>query len=94
MPEGSYRATVTIERDSWTRARWFARRIERAHVDIHDPIPTPGKGENSWDCGDDALHSSTFPCGTVPAAVGKIVGDVLAKRGHSTWTWPRKKEVA
>lgn len=55
MPEGDYRGVVTIQH--WTRGhrRWFKRHTTEAWLDIPKGIPHAGKGENSWDCGDDGL---------------------------------------
>lgn len=59
MPEGGYAATVKIFESVWSRPRWpFAwRRMVRSEITPDVPIPFPGKGENSWDCGEDATHS-------------------------------------
>lgn len=44
------------------------------------PIPVPGKGENSWDCDDDAIHSSHGPHSTVHQAVAALVASVYRDR--------------
>jgi hypothetical protein len=80
MPEKSYLATVKFEECTWKRARWFPKRIVRATVDIPEGVPVPGKGENSWDCGEDAIYSSTFPAGTIAEAVGKVVQSAMRDR--------------
>jgi DNA (cytosine-5)-methyltransferase 1 len=55
MPEGKYPAVAKVERCTWKRPRWFGRTEIRAWLDIPKGIPHAGKGENSWDCGDDGL---------------------------------------
>lgn len=55
MPEGDYKATGTLEICTWKRPRWFARVRTYIDVKIPDGIPHEGKGENSWDCGEDGL---------------------------------------
>lgn len=55
MPEGSYAAVAKIERQTWKRPRWFASVRTSAWLEIPKGIPHAGKGENSWDCGDDGL---------------------------------------
>jgi len=81
MPEKSYKGRVHIQANEWKRPRWpWPKTVLRAHVDMEEPIPFPGKGENSWDCGDDALHGSCFPCRTVEEAIGNVVGTVLRNR--------------
>jgi len=93
LPEASYKAKVAMKSDSWTRPRWFPKVITRAHVDMIDPIPIPGKGENSYDCGQDAIYGSTFMADTTEEAVGKIVGDVLrTRKRHGGRNWvPEEK---
>ena len=89
MPERSYAGTVTLTEDTWRRPRWpFPTRVRRAKVEMKEPIPFPGKGENSWDQGDDALHGLTFPAATVPEAISGVVASVLRSRekyGHLGW---------
>lgn len=44
-------------------------------------IPFPGKGENSWDCGDDAYYG--FGGATIESAVADIIADTLKRRGNN-----------
>jgi len=84
MPERAYKASVKMCADSWKRPRWpwwpLTRTILRAHVDDMEPIPFPGKGENSWDCGPDALRGITCAAQSPEAAVGEIVASVFRDR--------------
>lgn len=80
MPEGSYAGVCTLTEDTWKRPRWFARRVARAKVDMRDPIPIPGKGENSWDCGEDAVHGLTTPARSVAEGIAAVVGSALRTR--------------
>ena len=52
-----YRGTAHYERRVWKRPRWFAKQRDSTWIDMDtkDGLPHAGKGENSWDCGDDAL---------------------------------------
>lgn len=86
MPEGSYRATATPETRVWRR-RWYwpLRRRESVYLHIQGGIPFSGKGESSWDCGDDGL------CGisgeTLERAIGNAVASALESRrrhGHDS----------
>lgn len=90
LPEGSYPATIKIERAIWKRPRWpWPQTIIRADVEMHKPAPIPGKGENSWDVGDDAVCSSSFPANSVGEAIGHVVGSVMKtrlERGGKDWT--------
>jgi len=80
MPEGSYDATVKIEERSWKRPRWFVKRIVGADVKIPAGIPFPGKGNNSWDCGQDAVYGQSSQASTVEGAVAAVVESVLRSR--------------
>lgn len=84
MPEGSYKVIATPSRATWRR-RWYWPTLVRDSVwlDIPGGIPHSGKGENSWDCGDDGL------CGiggaTVDLAIGNAVSSALkSRRRHGT----------
>lgn len=82
MPEGSYTGTCTLRPDSWKRARWFRKTIWRAHVEMDEgqQIPVPGKGENAWDCDEDAIFGSTFPCRTADHAAERMRASALETR--------------
>jgi hypothetical protein len=45
-----------------------------------DPVPFPGKGENSWDCGEDATHGYYGPAASIEDAVGNLVTSTLKRR--------------
>lgn len=80
MPEDSYECTVRLFESTWKRPRWFARRLVRATVDIPTGIPFPGKGENSWDCGEGRRFRITCPVSTIEGAIAQVVEDVLRSR--------------
>lgn len=89
MPERSYSATVVIEDRVWRRPRWPLPWHHHIGAHVHmerDPIPHPGKGENSYDCGEDATYSSSFPIprerfqDAVSYAVGHVVASALDLR--------------
>lgn len=89
MPEGVYPATVNLYESTWKRPRWpFAVRMIRADIKPDTPIPFPGKGENSWDCGEDAVHELTTQADTPLKAVVALVESVLRSRernGGRNW---------
>jgi hypothetical protein len=59
MPEGAYAAKFTEETRIWTRERWPLRKVRKSiGIDIPKGIPFAGKGENSWDMGDDGLFGT------------------------------------
>ena len=82
MPEGKYPATLTREERVWKRPRWpwiKDRRVDY-RVDLEVGIPSAGKGENSWDCDDDALYGTG---GSTPAeAIGNAVKAALRNRAN------------
>lgn len=81
MPEGSYDAHVKLTEGTWKRSRWpIPLRVIRTEIDVPKGIQKPGKGENSWDCGDDAAFGLTCPARSIEEGVGKLVGSVLRDR--------------
>ena len=81
LPEGSYPATVTLECARWKRRRWpFPLVRMTADIDIPQGVPVPGKGENSWDCGDDAIYGMSCAATTVEEAISKVVSSALRDR--------------
>lgn len=81
MPEGAYQANVTLLESSWKRPRWlFTKRLLRANIKPKKPIPFPGKGENSWDCGEDGMHALHTTAKTVEEAIAKTVESALGTR--------------
>lgn len=58
MPERAYSATVEIKQvtHSWPRFK-RKRQFIFAKIAVPGGIPEPGKGENSWDCDDDATFA-------------------------------------
>src|SRR5690606_32895990 len=53
MPERSYKAKAKLCLDTWSRPRWFSKVQKSIDIELEEPIPHQGKGENSWDCGVD-----------------------------------------
>lgn len=103
MPERSYRGTAKVLRSRWGFEKLpalFDKVLTHVSVDMHDgeQIPHPGKGENSYDCGEDATFSTHGPGRTVEDGVGKLVASVLRSRqrhGGPNWTpEPRAAEAS
>ncbi len=81
MPEGPYPCTVRIFESTWKRPRWhWPRKMIRADITPDTPIPVPGKGENSWDCGEDATWSMTCPAQTPEEAAAQLSQSILRDR--------------
>lgn len=89
MPEANYPAKIKLFESTWKRPRWpFSEKMIRADIDMFTPIPFPGKGENSWDCGEDATHSMTGPYSTVEDAIEAMRKSVMRDReryGGQDW---------
>lgn len=59
MPEGDYPAVASFESRVWVRKRSPFHRVRLSTwIDIPVGIPFSGKGENSWDMGEDALYGT------------------------------------
>ena len=90
MPERSYAGVCELTEDTWQRPRWPwpTRVLRRAFVEMHEPVPVPGKGENSYDCGEDAIYSIGTSARTASEAVGEIVKSALRTREkHGGLNW-------
>lgn len=89
FPEGGYSATIELFESTWKRPRWPRPKvIRRAKVEMHKPVPIPGKGENAWDIEDDAIYSMTCPAATVEEAIGHLRASVERDRkryGGDDW---------
>ncbi len=87
MPEANYPATFKTTRAVF---KWKTRlgpiRPEKVHycteVVPGKPVPIPGKGENSWDCDDDALFSISVQGESVEKAVASLVESALGTRAR------------
>ena len=96
MPEGGYGAKVTILESVWRRSRWPGvwRQMIRSTITPDIPIPFPGKGENAWDCGDDATHSMTGPYETGFEAAMALSESIMRDRvQHGGWNYRPTKET-
>lgn len=84
MPEGAYPARYKIFTSFWKRPRWlFSTSQKRITIDVPKTIPFPGKGESSWDMGDDGVSSITMPMSkyeTLREATNKFALSVLKDR--------------
>jgi hypothetical protein len=97
MSEKVYSAKAILADWTWKYPRWFRKVIRRCEIKIPEGIPHAGKGENSWDCGDDATFGiTTGQCKSIPEAVGVLVGSCLKDRvrygGWKDYNWKREKE--
>jgi hypothetical protein len=101
MPERSYRGLARLERSRWGFPK-LPRHFDRVdyHVSIEmadgEQVPFPGKGENSYDCGEDAAFGLSCPARTIEDGVGRLVASVLRdRRRHGGAGWkPESAEAA
>jgi hypothetical protein len=97
MPERSYPARFKIYIARWEYPRWFTQTKEMIEFKMVEGIPIPGKGENSWDCGDDAVMGTTKEHrGSLRDAMNEVAMDAMKTRirhgGSMNWL-PKKDEV-
>lgn len=80
MPEAVYPATYTVEDFVWTRCRWPGAWCRRRDywLNLGAGIPVPGKGENSWDCDENAIGG--IGGRTLEHAVSRAVESALESR--------------
>ncbi len=94
MPEGIYHAVAKVERQTWKRPLGFT--TTRIFVDVTIPkgIPHAGKGENSWDCGDDGLFGYGSDGPSIEKAIGHGVEIVLTARRRYGQSSPEAIQTA
>lgn len=83
MPEGEYEATVKHKRMTWTRKRFPFLRKTRTGWDFEFGdygIPVPGKGENSWDLGEDAIYGISVSGDTLDDAIERVRESAFTSR--------------
>lgn len=93
MSERSYRAVARLTTARWgftKLPRYFDRIGRSVNIEMLDgeQIPCPGKGENSWDCGEDATFSMSATGDTIEDGIGRLVASVLRSRrryGGPAW---------
>lgn len=96
FPEKVYDVSYRKSLSTWKRKRWFTKHLVRYDLDMGDnPIPVPGKGENSWDIDDDAIYSSMVSATSLPAALAKLTESVYRSRlRYGSKDWKPSVEVA
>ena len=91
MPEGSYPAKIRREERTWKRPRWpwkpFTKVSKYVEIELPGGVPFEGKGENSWDCGEDGLWGCSSTGWSYEAAVAHVVESVLKSRKRYGGSW-------
>lgn len=89
MPEGEYPVSVTRQTATWTRPRWrgVKTRVSYECKPVAG-VPIPGKGENSWDCDEDAIFAMNCSAKSHKDAVQHFGASVMERRnryGGDNW---------
>lgn len=84
-PASEHQMTLTRTTWRWTYANPFVKTIERVGWDVsfengQTPPSFSGKGENSYDCDDDAIWGTSFDVATVGEAVLLYIAKVTEQR--------------
>jgi hypothetical protein len=63
FPEGPYDVKVTVQKYKIKRDRGLGNGMTYIAAEIEPlvPVPIPGKGDNGWDCDEDAVYISYIP---------------------------------
>lgn len=90
LPEGTYPVKVKLTELQFKRPRWpMPRVVPRTELDFNEkPVPIPGKGENSYDCDEDATYSSSCHGHDVDKALAEFKEHTLKtreRRGGKNW---------
>lgn len=89
MPEATYYGEVEQFTSTWRRPRaWWKTIQKRAEIKIESGIPIPGKGENSWDCDQDAIYSLTTTASNLEEVIACLKENVMETRdryGGAHW---------
>lgn len=103
FPERVYHISGKISVDVWKYDRWpwwpFTLKRSRLHFDVDEKegIRAPGKGENSWDCGDNNLHGGCHSnILTLEEAVRSVQQSVNRDRkryGSGEFMYVNKQEI-
>lgn len=86
MPEASYPGTAQrfVSTTGYARFR-KAQRTPRVNIEIPQGIPIPGKGENVWDLGDDAIFALTCPAESIDEAIEELRQSAFRTRRKHGW---------
>lgn len=92
MPERSYRGTATMTEALWGYTKlpsFFHEKHRSVTIEMHEgeQIGVPGKGENGWDCGDDAIFSRGGREDSIEDAIGGLVASALRTRKKHGWSY-------
>jgi hypothetical protein len=94
LPERCYSGQFRVVQRTWWRPRWPRKLVRRSgEIRMDVGAPFPGKGENSWDCGEDAIMGMSGPP-TKAETIGAYLTATLRNReryGRSINWRPRER---
>lgn len=94
FPEGQYTLTLQRERRTWKRPRWpWPLTRDAVDITLERPPEFQGKGENSWDCGPDAIYGMSSPGHSYEDAVAAYVKAVLRERARQGHLAPEHRTI-
>lgn len=90
-----FQGTAELTRSVWKRKRLPKRMVlSRVTIEVPSGLPIPGKGENAWDCDEDAIFSSTMVAGSISEAVDLLVAGAKRRRlKHGGVGWQPRQEA-
>lgn len=80
MPESTFLARMTFSESIRKRPRWKTQISKWTDISLERAPQFPGKGENSWDCGDDGIYGMSVEGHSLPKAIGGYVEAVMKYR--------------
>lgn len=94
FPEGQYTLTLQREVSTWNRPRWpWTYWRKSVDITLERPPEFQGKGENSWDCGPDAIYGMSSEGHSYEDAVAAYVKAVLRERAKRGVLAPEHRTV-
>jgi hypothetical protein len=66
-----YPVFISMEIATWKRPRWFPLNLHRPQIKMQ--VPVPGKGDNSWDLGEDCIYDVTMAGRKTPYTVEEVL---------------------
>lgn len=96
----AYPVTAQLKVSSWTYprrmglSRFVNNSISRVEVDCGKGIPIPGKGENSWDLGDDKIFEASVAANSLEEGMERLAEMVRDRRDrYGGEGWKPEREV-
>ena len=93
LPEKEYAAKCHIYEIVQSRKRWFSKKYIRGEIECKEGIPVPGKGTESYNCGEDCTHSISILLNDVvdynfKKPISKLIGEMVANVCYKRNSYP------